>query len=350
MEAEYLSRELSQESGQMDKNGAKRLKSGAWAWKRGHAYAENGGFTLITGITVLSVLLSCIGVVDELDPKITATFILTAICGILWDDPLKILSHFLAVSIRRLLAGTCIMWVPAIWAGSDNYIMLMATATAAVVPLSIKANKRVMYADTWRYTASVQHGLNLSPNSEAEKAWQTWGIAECRALYGYSGNEVDAQVIGRYAKPVFFLVYHKIRDRFVDRMAENDDLRGRLYDAEDRIEILEENLKAAEQNLLEERQKDDHSGTYIAMREELEHMSKMCADLTMANDELVEALREKEVIEVSVPDDRYLYLTPEERVKELLIREKSYRDIEAITGISKTKVGRIAKELEDSYE
>ena len=350
MAYEKVSQNLSHRSGQMDKIPDYRLKNDSWTWKRTGFYGENSSFNAITAITVLSVLLSCIGVVKELDPKITATFILTAISGILWDDPLTICCHFMARTIRKLFSVLLIMWISAIWADSDNYIMLMVAITLLILPLAYKVNSRMMFSDTWKYSASVQHGLNLSNKSDTENAWQAWGSAECRALYGYSGNDVDDQLISRYAKPVFFLVYHKIRDRFVDRVEENDQLRMELRTASDRITKLEKELGAAEQNLLELKQMDDDSGLFLKKQEELESMAKLCAELQMANDELVEALKEKEVEVVNVPDERYLYLPPDERVKELLLRDKSYREIEEITGVSKTKVGRIKKEMEKDYD
>ena len=345
-----LSQNLSRKMGQRDKIPEYRLKSGSWTWKRTGISPGNSTFGPITAITVLSVLLSCYGVVKEMDPKITAIFILTAVSGILWDDPLSIVCHFLATTIRRMFSVIALMWITAILAGSENYIMLIVVVTLITLPLGIKVNSRMLYSDTWKYSASVQHGLNMAGNSDTEKAWQDWGMAECRALYGYSGNDVDDQLIGRYAKPVFFLVYHKIRDRFIDRISRTESLTRDLMESRERIQNLESELEAAEQNLLEAKLQEDDTGIFVKQKEEIEHMAKLCADLTLANDELVEALKEKEVVTVNVPDERYLYLTPEERVKELLLRGKTYREIETITGISKTKVGRIAKEMESNYE
>ena len=341
---------MSHNSGQMDKTPDHRLKNGSWTWKRTGIDADRTTFGPITALTVLSVLLSCIGVVKELEPKITATFILTAISGILWDDPLDIARHFLALTVRRMLSAIALLWPTAIWAGSENYLMLVTIITLLVIPLALMVNRRMMLSDTWKYSASVQHGLNMSGSSDTEKAWQAWGSAECRALYGYSGNDVDDQLINRYAKPVFFLVYHKIRDRFVDRLEENEELQEELREASDRIEKLEAELEASEQNIYELMNKEDDSGLFLHLKEDRDHMAKKCAQLILANDELLEALSAKEVETVNVPDDRYLYLTPEERVKELLLRDKSYREIEEITGISKTKVGKIKKEMENEYE
>lgn len=338
--------------GQMDKIPSYRLKNDSWTWKRTGFYGENSTFNAITGITVLSVLLSCVGVVEELDPKITATFILTAISGILWDDPLDIVSHFLARTIRKLFAAVSIMCLSAIWINSENYLMLVMAISFLIIPAGFLVNKRMMLSDSWKYSASVQHGLTMASNSDTEKAWQAWGSAECRALYGYSGNDVDDQLISRYAKPVFFLVYHKIRDKFIDRLEENERMRMELYEASDRIERLESELEASEQNIYELMNREDDSGLYMHLKEDRDNIAMKCAQLQLANDELLEALNAKEVETetVNVPDDRYLYLSPEERVKELLLRGKSYREIEEITGISKTKVGKIKKEMENEYE
>lgn len=230
--------------------------------------------------------------------------------------------------------------------------MLVMAISFLIIPAGFLVNKRMMLSDSWKYSASVQHGLTMASNSDTEKAWQAWGSAECRALYGYSGNDVDDQLISRYAKPVFFLVYHKIRDKFIDRLEENERMRMELYEASDRIERLESELEASEQNIYELMNREDDSGLYMHLKEDRDNIAMKCAQLQLANDELLEALNAKEVETetVNVPDDRYLYLSPEERVKELLLRGKSYREIEEITGISKTKVGKIKKEMENEYE
>lgn len=355
--AKNMSEVLSDESGRLDKRVLKNTDLRQWVWKSNQKCRKMGLYTrrdrIEAGICMLSVLLSvAISLTRGMDGMVKATIYMMAAGFLIGFDPLNALGLYLATVTRYLILMSDIMVIVALWLDNDEYRMLTVVVCGITILYMIFLNRKVMRSENWTYSEAIQHALVADPENQSGEAWSRWGKVQCRSLFGQLGYPIDDEIIDGYAKPIFYLTFLKTKGnvwRLEQTIAQNrqdmENLKSQYAEAKATIEHLSEVVD-------ELKRKEDMLKFYEDSYKKMNKLAKENELLRAVNEELLGEMDEPgEVIEVvQSPDDRYLFMTEQERVFELFKRGYKNVDITKLTGVKRSTVSDWRKKFEEKME
>lgn len=345
--------------GRVDGIVARTEARGSWKWRNGTALGLYTRFDRIGfAFTVLSSLSSILGVLEHYGWEYNTTSIILTVISFILFDITRIARLFLSFVVRIMISVNLSLALSCIWIANEDYYMLVSVVAIVSTLAAVVSNKTLLRSENWKYSEAVQYAMTMDEDNEADRAWTSWGMRECRSLYGNIGYDPDNEVIDAYAKPVFFYTWYSMKDKYVAR--------EERYNSEwvERMNLQQENeelkIKIAdfEQNELERRQaaaEEDDMYIFNQLRERLNEAEKRISEmegrdqeltvrneqLLAVNEELMKDLEESE----SKKDDRYLFMNQDDRINELLRlydegdKRLSYQKIADLVGVkSKTTI------------
>lgn len=355
--AKNMSEVLSDESGRLDKRVLKNTDLRQWVWKSNKKCRKMGLYTrrdrIEAGICLLSVLLSvAISLTKGMDGMVKATIYMMAAGFLIGFDPLNALGLYLATVTRYLILMSDIMAIVALWLDNDEYRILTVVVCGITILYMIFLNKRVMRSENWTYSEAIQHALVADPENQSGEAWSRWGKVQCRSLFGQLGYPIDDEIIDGYAKPIFYLTFLKAKGNVWKMEQDMAQCRQDMDVLEAQYEESRETIASLSNQIEELKQKEDILSFYEENYKKMNKVARENELLRAVNEELVERMNEPdEVIEVvQNQDDRYLFMSEQERVFELFKRGYKNVDITKLTGVKRSTVSDWRKKFEEKME
>lgn len=329
-----------------------------WTWRSNTFLRRKGLFTatdrIQAGLCVLFVLL-CVAVSlqTKLDPMVNASIYMLTAGMLIGFDPIGAFSVYLAKVTRYMILFVVLLVVSSLWIDNDNFRVLTMFTFLAVVIYTVFFNKRVLKSENWQYSKDIQHALNADPENESGEAWKYWGKVACRTLYGELGYSVDDSVVDSFAKPVFFLTYLKAKKNVRDMESEIEFLKSQKKEMQSTMNRMNEVMGGMQSDI--ETYKTLEFGDKVRdskldrLEKEIEELKAKNAMLMETNEYLIS--NPEQVVETIVKaDDRYLFMTDEERVNELFSRGYRNKDIEKMFGKAPSTVSGWRKKYEETIK
>lgn len=278
-----------------------------------------------------------------------------ALASVIGTDPLFLFGRILAPQSRYLTSILFILiTICQIVHRKEMYIVTLLYAAIELLLIGT-LNRIWMDAFNFRMSPAVQQILNNSPDSRAFEAWNYFGKRDSVTLARYQGNSAEESVVNGLYRAFWMLGFNSAyqnvtalinRAEKAERAAE--DYKKRYEEAE----VEKKQLAAVNENLMSS--EEEARGRAESSKWKIERLEK---DLTAAQDQVQKLLQTNEELITMTNDSEIMAAAAnlveedtERHVIELLKSGYSVRKVAELTGWSKTAVGNMRKELSESGE